>query len=498
MAVRVRMQWGLRGVHANLCVKNCRRKVKQQQQLLGWRTWWASWRGSNRRWRSWDPSLLRLCCCRLLILWLRFNFLFLLLLLRLHMELQLLATPFLPRYFSIFCPQKFWFHMFCPPFWSHHSVLPSVTNSVLSSFTFVHTHEGLCLSRSVSEVLLLTNVWIAEASRIFQVLFSALLDGLDRVLLLIQWLCGFDMLEISSCGAVQTAGSVINGSLLGPSLQPSPLQAPKLPPPPPPPPPSPTVAVHLLPPRPSPSAISPSSGPLPPPPQLGSHKPWLNNSTSVSPSSPALTSGPVTQYSYAAAPTSSYTPAPPPPPQISSGPTSVSSASHFPVPFHLQQQQQQYQAPPQQYSQQAQASYQQQQPQPQPQQSNAAVSTSQYPYPTVYQQSATTEVHALPQQQQVYTLLSFFFCLSFKVSLGGSDCTSGGTLKEALYVNIKGQMLNLLTIKFRRKLAAWTLSHRVDSRSIVCNPVEGVGGALPWRELSLWVSSLIWKYEWTW
>jgi hypothetical protein len=94
--------------------------------------------------------------------------------------------------------------------------------------------------------------------------------------------------------------------------------------------------------------------------------------------------------------------------------------------------------------------------------------------------------------------LSFFFCLSFKVSLGGSDCTSGGTLKEALYVNIKGQMLNLLTIKFRRKLAAWTLSHRVDSRSIVCNPVEGVGGALPWRELSLWVSSLIWKYEWTW
>ncbi|KAH8939051.1 hypothetical protein BDL97_15G016900 [Sphagnum fallax] len=188
------------------------------------------------------------------------------------------------------------------------------------------------------------------------------------------------------------------------STPPSPLQAPKLPPPPPPPPPSPPVAVHLLPPRPSPSAISPSSGPLPPPPQLGSHMPWLNNSTSVSPSSPALTSGPVTQYSYAAAPTSSYTPAPPPPPQISSGPTSVSSASHFPVPFHLQQQQQQYQAPPQQYSQQAQASYQQQQPQPQPQQSNAAVSTSQYPYPTVYQQSATTEVHALPQQQQAQQL----------------------------------------------------------------------------------------------
>jgi hypothetical protein len=257
----------------------------------------------------------------------------------------------------------------------------------------------------------------------------------------------------SNSVSTPTAGSVTNGLLLGPSLQPSPSQAPKLPPPPPPPP-SPPVAVHLLPPRPSPSAISPSSGPLPPPPQLGSHAPWLNNSTSVSPSSPALTSGPVTQYSYAAAPTSSYTPAPPPPSQISSGPTSVSSASHFPVPFHLQQQQQQYQAPPQQYSQQAQASYQQQQPQPQPQQSNAAVSTPQYPYPTVYQQSATTEVHALPQQQQVYTLLSFFFCLSFKVSLGGSDCTSGGTLKEALYLNIKGQMLNLLTIKFRCKLAA--------------------------------------------
>ncbi|CAK9205524.1 unnamed protein product [Sphagnum troendelagicum] len=169
----------------------------------------------------------------------------------------------------------------------------------------------------------------------------------------------------SNSVSTPTAGSVINGSLLGPSLQPSPLQAPKLPPPPPPPPPSPPVAVHLLPPRPSPSAISPSSGPLPPPPQLGSHMPWLNNSTSVSPSSPALTSGPVTQYSYAAAPTSSYTPAPPPPPQISSGPTS---------------------------------------PQPQPQQSNAAVSTSQYPYPTVYQQSATTEVHALPQQQQAQQL----------------------------------------------------------------------------------------------